>query len=175
MTVAAPSLDTAGAALLTTIAQMQVLVNAGTNGPVRESYRQTLGQLQMQAVDHFMATYWVSADSILATMPPSAPGRAGTFITGALTGIATRAAQVAVILARGLPVSTMGNDVPQYSTAWPLVQTPDTYWYALQQYLIDWCMAQGVMSAAQILSTMTGAQTYPFNYGPSPPVSYDIE
>jgi hypothetical protein len=129
----------------------------------------------MQAVDHFMATYWVSADSILAAMPPSAPGQDGVIITGVLASIAARAAKVAVIVAAGLPVSTVGNEgVPQYSTAWPLVQTPDTYWYALQTYLIDWCMAQGVLTAASILSTMTGAQTYPFSYGPTPPVIYEI-
>ena len=164
MTVSAPTTDLPGAALLAGIAAVQALVTTNASPAAQSAQVQQLNALQTEAVDHFMATYWVSADSILAVLPPATTGYCGAHISDALNQIAARAEKVAVIVARGLPVSPVGNEAPQYSVAYPLTQVPDTYWYQLQLQLVDFCMANAVLPASLILSTLVGAQTYPFNY-----------
>ena len=160
MTVAAPPLDTAGALLLTGIAAAQALVTANANPAAQSSCVQQLNALQIQAVDHFMATYWVSADSILAALPPAPTGRYGTIITAQLAAIAARAAAVVILVANGLP--QINN--AQYSVAYLPYQVPDTFWYQLNTQLVDFLMQTSTIPASLILSTMTGTQTYPFNY-----------
>ncbi len=164
MTVSAPTADSGGAAILANVAAVQTLVNAAANPAVQSLLLQQLNALQTQAVDHFMATYWVSADQILATIVPPTNSRYGAYVTAQLAAISARAAQVATIVAAGLPAITMGNVAPQYSVAYPLTRVPDTYWYMLQVQLVDFCMANAIVTASQILSTMTGAQTYVFHY-----------
>lgn len=224
MTVQAPPTDPAGAALMAQIANVQSLVNSARNERVKSAQIQLLNSLQEQAVDHFMATYWLSADSILAAIPPPAnnwtadsaiitadsaletadggnpitqegswtadsadvtadsafftadsgvsggapvtrlfmilPAAGDAYVMDMLARIAARAAQVMQILANGIPVP---NPL-QYSRSYSLVVTPDTYWYALQMQLIDYCMNKAILPASAILATMTGFQTYPFNY-----------
>lgn len=159
-----------GQLLLNGIAAQQALVNAPTNQNVKASQLAQLNALQMEAVDYFMASYWVSADQILATMPPPTTGRFGGYVSSQLTSIATRAAQVAALIAAGTPVSPIGNLAPQYSRAYPPsnsaypLQGPDVFLYGLQTQLVDFLMATQVTPAWQILATMTGAQTWPYNY-----------
>jgi hypothetical protein len=138
--------------------------NIATGMPNTPSFMAALNDAQVAAVEYFMATYWVSADRILATIPIPANNKYAAYIAGVQAQIAARAAAVAAIVATGLPAITQGNQAPQYSVAYPLTQTPDTYWYQLQFQLVNFCMATGIIPASQILLVMTGAQTYPFNY-----------
>jgi hypothetical protein len=181
MTVVAPTIDVAGAALLVGIAAVQTLVSSGQNLVALPAMQLQLNALQMEAVDHFMATYWVSADSILAAMPPPTNSRYGPFVTAQLAAITARAAVVAALIARGpLPI-TMGNQAPQYSRSYPEpmagypLTLPDTRLYGLQMQLVDFCMALSILPAAQILSTMSGVQTYPFNGYVSNYTSYQYD
>ena len=182
LSVVAPAADTGGTALLADIVAIQTLIGNSiansVNAAAIPQYQNVLNDLEMQAVDHFMATYWVSADSILAALPPPTNNKFAAFITSALAQIAARKAAVAALVALGTPVSTVGNEAPQYSTAYPPpisgypLTGPDTFWYQLQVELVDFCMANGVLTAAQILSTLVGAQTYPFNGYASDYTSY---
>lgn len=171
MTVVASSADTAGSkgnglgkgqTLLNAIAAVQALV---TSAPLNLSAAAQLNLLQIEAVDYFMNSFWVSADKILAAFAPiPVNSRYGAYITAQLAAIATRAAAVATLVAQGLPTSTLGNQAPQYSVAYLPYQVPDTYWYQLNTQLVDFLMWNGIVTASSILSTMTGAQTYAFAY-----------
>lgn len=143
MTVAAPSQDTAGAALLTGVAQVQALVTAHATPAIQPALVAQLNALQVQAVDHFMATYWVCAANILAQMNPIVTDKNATMMK----------ARIASVQA-------------QVNATTSLVTGP---YYAqllnqLQSELVDYYMGTGAITAASILATMTGVQTFPFNY-----------
>ncbi len=173
MTVAANPLDVPGVhgqgpgkgtQVLAAVAAQQAVVNSAAP-PFLIPAQAQLNQLQIQAVDYFMQSFWVAADQILATFAPiPVNNRYGVFITAQLAAIATRAAAVATLVAQGLPTSTLGNQAPQYSIAYLPYQVPDTYWYQLNTQLVDFLMNTGIIPASLILSTMTGAQTYFFEY-----------
>lgn len=174
MTVTASPLDVTGVygqgpgkgtQVLNAVAAQQAIVNAAPNPIQLIAAQAQLNLLQINAVDYFMGSYWVSADQILATFAPiPVNSRYGTYITAQLAVIAARAAAVAVLVAKGLPTSTLGNQAPQYSVAYLPYQVPDTFWYQLNTQLVDFLMNNGIITAASILSTMSGAQTYPFSY-----------
>ena len=154
-----------GTQVLNAVAAQQTVVNAAA-GPFVTAAAARLNMLQIEAVDYFMGSYWVSADSILAAFAPiPVNNRYGIFITAQLAMISARAAAVATLVAKGLPTSTIGNQgVPQYSIAYLPYQVPDTFWYQLQTQLVDFLMQTSIVPAALILSTMTGVQSYAFNY-----------
>ena len=154
-----------GTQVLNAVAAQQTVVNAAA-GPFVTAAAAQLNMLQIEAVDYFMGSYWGSADSILAAFAPiPVNNRYGIFITAQLAMISARAAAVATLVAKGLPTSTIGNQgVPQYSIAYLPYQVPDTYFYQLNTQLVDFLMTTGIIPASLILSTMTGVQTYPFNY-----------
>ncbi len=171
MTVSAPTTDNYAAGLLTGIAAVQALVNAPTNQAVKAAQIAQLNALQIQAVDHFMGTYWVSADQILATIaiPAGGPKAWATEIARLQGLIAIRQAQVNALIAAGAPVSPVGNEAAQYSTSYPPpmkgypLTLPDADLYHLQQTLVDFLMTTNIVQASTILATMVGAQTYPYN------------
>jgi hypothetical protein len=163
-TLLAPPLDVAGQLLDEGVAVMQAVLNNWPDPSQQSAMQQQLNALQVQEVDHYMATYWGSADSILAALPPSTANRHGKHVAAVLAAIAQRAAAVATLVAQGLPTITLGNEAPQYSIAYLPYQVPDTYWYQLNTQLVDFCMAYGILPASEILSTLVGNQTYPFNY-----------
>jgi hypothetical protein len=154
MTVAAPPLDTAGAALLSDIAQLTTLVNGAVNSARWPSMVAQLHALQRQAIDHFMATYWVAADQILETMVPT--GQDAHTSKDLLT-IASLQAQSDAY------VQTQVANYPQYSISYPNNQYA-TQLYAVQMRLVDYYMDKGLIFPGLILSTMTGVQSRPFNY-----------
>ena len=88
MTVTAPPADIPGAALDAQIAVVQALVTANKNPLVLYQNQQLLNSLQMQAVDHYMSTFWLAADVILASYSPPAWDKTGVRL---LTRIAGRA------------------------------------------------------------------------------------
>lgn len=154
-----------GTQVLNAVAAQQAIVNTAPAGIQLAAAQAQLGLLQIEAVDYFMGSYWVSADQILATFAPiPVNSRYGPFITAQLAAIAARAAAVATLVAKGLPALTYGNVAPQYSIAYLPYQVPDTYWYQLNTQLVDFLMVNGIVLAGAILSTMTGVQTYAFNY-----------
>jgi hypothetical protein len=162
-----------GQSLLNAIAAIQTTLNtiSATATQQRLALGVTRAALQVQAVDYFMGSYWVSADQILATFSTSltvqACGRYYGYVQSQLTAIAARLAQInQTNPTQYSHVITMGNQEPQYSRyspPYPLTP-PDTYWYALQTQLVDFLMATGIVPASLILSTMTGVQTYPYTY-----------
>ena len=156
-----------GTQVLNAVAAVQATVNAAPANSVQlAASLAQLNLLQIEAVDYFMLSYWTSADQILATVAPiPVNNRYGAYITAQLAMISARAAAVATLVAKGLPTSTIGNQgVPQYSIAYLPYQVPDTYFYQLNTQLVDFLMAMGILPASLILSTMTGVQTYVFNY-----------
>ena len=170
-----------GTQVLNAVAGVQATVNAAPASSVQlAASLAQLNLLQIEAVDYFMQSYWVAADQIIATfLAPAVNATAtyitalqavngskfGAYITAQLAMISARAAAVAALVAKGLPTSTIGNQgVPQYSIAYLPYQVPDTYWYQLNTQLVDFLMVTGILPASLILSTMTGVQTYPFNY-----------
>ena len=177
MTVVAPPLDTAGAALLTGIAAVQALVNANATPALQSAQVQRLNDLQVQAVDHFMATYWVLAARILSTFFTPVPLSSwdfsmvsmtfdngtyyfGGLFPGTLFGLGPqdpKAAQLVAQIAYTQAIVTSGkNPATQPYYAQLLNES--------QSHLVDYCMASGAITAANILSTMTGVQSLPFNY-----------
>jgi hypothetical protein len=153
-----------GTQVLNAVAAQQAVVNAAVGTFVGSAQAQ-LNLLQIEAVDYFIGSYWVAADQILAMFAPiPVNNRYGVFITTQLAAIATRAAAVATLVAQGLPTSTLGNQAPQYSIAYLPYQVPYTYWYQLNTSLVDFLMNTSILPASLILSTMTGAQTYFFEY-----------
>jgi hypothetical protein len=177
MTVTASPLDVAGVngqgpgkgtQVLNAVAAQQAIVNTAPNPIQLAAAQAQLSLLQINAVDYFMGSYWVSADQILATFSPlpSAP-KYNAYITAQLNAIAARLAQInQTNPAQYSQVITQGNEAPQYSRyspPYPLTP-PDTYWYQLQTQLVDFLMENGIVLASNILATMTGVQTYPFTY-----------
>ena len=156
-----------GTQVLNAVAAQQAVVNSAPPAFIAAAAAQ-LNMLQIEAVDYFMGSYWVSADQILATFSPlpSAP-KYNAYITAQLNAIAARLAQInQTNPAQYSQVITQGNEAPQYSRyspPYPLTP-PDTYWYQLQTQLVDFLMENGIVLASNILATMTGAQTYAFDY-----------
>jgi hypothetical protein len=169
-----------GQSLLNQIAALQTAYNASVANSVNQrNLAFALNAEQIAAVDYFMATYWVSADQIIATMYPTyftLPKVGDAFITAQRTKIAARLTQLAAI-GTGTPIgtppggtTTNGAAQAQYSVAYPLpnsgypLVTPDVLWYQLNTQLVDYAMRTGnILPASLILSTMTGTQTYPWN------------
>jgi len=143
--VVAPPLDTAGAALLSSIAQLQTVVTAAKTPAIQPALVAQLNALQCQAVDHFMATFWLQAASILSTMIP--------------VRVDTRATSMKAVI---LSVQNQYNA----AVAAALVTAPSlfTYLNMLQTELVDYYMNTAAFTAASVLSTMTGAQSQPYNY-----------
>lgn len=153
-----------GQTLLNAIAAVQALV---TSAPLNLSAAAQLNLLQIEAVDYFMGSYWVSADSILAAFTPlPTNSKYGPYITAQLALIAARLAQINQVPPQYSQALVYGNQAPQYPAYMPPYPNtpPDGYWYQLQTQLVDFLMTNGIVLAAAILSTMAGAQTYAFNY-----------
>lgn len=175
MTVVASSADVTGVhgngpgkgtQVLNAVAAQQAIVNAATPAFIGSAAAQ-LNLLQIEAVDYFMGSYWVSADSILAAFAPlPVNSKYGPYITAQLAAIAARLAQIQQVPPQYRQALVYGNQAPQYPAYMPPYPNtpPDTYWYQLQVQLVDFLMANGIVLASNILSTMTGAQTYAFNY-----------
>ena len=155
-----------GTQVLSAIAGLQAIVNAAPNPIQLIAAQAQLNLLQINAVDYFMGSYWVSADQILATFVLPTTGRYGSYITSQLAQIAARLAQINQVPAQYSQVITVGNQAPQYPAYMPPYPNtpPDPYWYQLQTQLVDFLMQTSIVPASLILSTMTGAQTYAFNY-----------
>ncbi len=154
-----------GTQVLNAVAAQQIVANAAVGAFVPGAQAQ-LNLLQIEAVDYFMGSYWVSADQILATFVLPTTGRYGSYITSQLAQIAARLAQINQVPAQYSQVITVGNQAPQYPAYMPPYPNtpPDSYWYQLQTQLVDFLMTHGVVLASTILSTMNGAQTYAFAY-----------
>ena len=155
-----------GTQVLNAVAGLQAIVNAAPNPIQLIAAQAQLNLLQINAVDYFMGSYWVSADQILATFVLPTTGRYGSYITSQLAQIAARLAQINQVPAQYSQVITVGNQAPQYPAYMPPYPNtpPDPYWYQLQTQLVDFLMQTSIVPASLILSTMTGAQTYAFNY-----------
>ena len=155
-----------GTQVLNAVAGLQAIVNAAPNPIQLIAAQAQLNLLQINAVDYFMGSDWVSADQILATFVLPTTGRYGSYITSQLAQIAARLAQINQVPAQYSQVITVGNQAPQYPAYMPPYPNtpPDPYWYQLQTQLVDFLMQTSIVPASLILSTMTGAQTYAFNY-----------
>lgn len=160
-----------GTQVLNAVAAQQAIVNAAPNPTQLAAAQAQLSLLQIEAVDYFMLSYWTSADQILAVMgsllTAQACGKHFTYVTKQLAAIAARLAQInQVNPTQYSQVLVYGNYAPQYSAYMsPYPNTPpDGFWYGLQVNLIDYCMTHSIILASLILSTMTGAQSYAFNY-----------
>ena len=158
-----------GTQVLNAVAAQQAVVNAAV-GPFVTAAQARLNLLQIEAVDYFMLSYWTSADQILAVMgsllTPQACGKHYTYVTKQLAAIAARLTQINQVPAQYSQALVFGNVAPQYSKYMPPYPNtpPDTYWYALQTQLIDFLMVTAILPASLVLSTMTGIQSYVFNY-----------
>ena len=153
-----------GQSLLNAIAALPAVAYPATVS--QRAVKTQLGVLQINAVDYFMASYWVSADSILATMTVNMQG-ADKHVFDLQAKIAARLLIVATIPPAVQPAPLVyGNEAPQYSAYMPPfpLTPPDGIWYALCTELVGYCMAKGILPAGLILSTMTGSQTYPYTY-----------
>lgn len=162
-----------GQSLLNAIATVQGIVTAARNPALQPFMVAQLNTLQIEAVDYFMGSYWVSADQILAKMTTDfvLPKKGDTYVAAQQLAIAARLAAVNALVAAGYTLvgTPPGGVGQQYSVGYPPpnsgypLTTPDVLWYQLQTQLVDYCMAKGILPAATILATMTGVQTYPWN------------
>ena len=169
-----------GQLLLNGIAATQTAYNnAVANSINKLRLGDQLTLLQIEAVDYFMGSYWVSADQIIAQMYPAKcviPKAGDKFITAQVAAIAARIAEVnALVAANYTQVGTppgglaLGGPASQYSVGYPApnsgypLTTPDVLWYQLNTQLVDYMMTKAVLPASLILSFMTGMQTYPWN------------
>lgn len=152
-TVVAPPQDAPGAALMASIiaAEQAAIAAESASSPTVPAFLALINQLQVQAVDHFMVTGWLNAASILALYQPPAWDQVGQ----------TLAARVAFLQnlvnitppAVGLPnnVGFLANFQQQL--------------YQAQIQLVEHIMdLPGGTSAMTILTTMTGFQSFPFEY-----------
>lgn len=158
MAVVAPPTDIPGAALDAQIAVMQALVTANRNPAVEYQLQQQLNILQVEAVDHYMVTFWLSAASVLALYSAPSWDRPGQLIT----------ARVAYLqgLVNNPPVMPPG-DASQYGgSGWTSIASAfQQMLYAKQIELVEHLMnLPGGTTAATILSSMTGFQSQPFAY-----------
>jgi hypothetical protein len=155
-----------GTQVLNAVAAQQAVANVAVGTFVVPAFAQ-LNLLQIEAVDYFMSSYWVSADSIITQFSPlPTNNRCGTYINGVLSQITARKTQIAQVPPQFSQALVFGNVNPQYSQYMPPypLTPPDNYLYSLQTQLVDFLMVNGIVSAATILATMSGSQTYPFAY-----------
>ena len=159
MSVVAPPQDIYGAQIDAAIATMQALVNAtSTSAAVYPQYVQLLNQLQIQAVDHYMVTGWLSAVVILGTYQPAKRDTVGQTLLARVNFLQN--------LFNNAPAPPPGNSEGYGGSGWVTVaQNYATALYAAQVSLVERIMdCPGATSAATILSTMTGFQQQPFEY-----------
>lgn len=161
-----------GGTLLAAIAATAAL--SFGNQAIAASLATQLAELQIEAVRYFMNSYWVSADQIIANTTVAAAitlwSPRDKRLADLLARIATRQAVVNTLVAAGTP-STVGTGMQpsQYSVAYPPsnsaypLTSPDVKLYSLQVELVNYLMQKAYVTAATLLATMTGAQTYPWN------------
>lgn len=161
-----------GGTLLAEIAAVSAL-NFG-NQAISNTLHTKLNRLQIEAVEYFMASYWVAADQIIASTTVQTAltlwSPRDSFLAGLLARIASRQAQVNILVAAGTPsLETTGVQPTQYSVAYPPsnsgypLTSPDVKLYSLQTELVNYLMNKPYVTAATILSAMNGAQTYDWN------------
>lgn len=161
MTVTAPPVDTAGAALDAQIATVQALVTATSPAKaVYPQYAALLTLLQTAAVDHYMVTGWLNAATILATYSPPPWDKVGQAIKTRIAGLTTL---LATATAAGMPP---GNVEGYGGAGWVTVaQNYAQKLYAKQIEQVEHIMTlPGGTSAATILATLTGFQSFPYAY-----------
>lgn len=158
MTVTAPSTDPAGAALDAQIAVVQALVTANVNTVRLYGYQQQLNQLQVAAVDHYMVTGWLNAATILETFQPGASDRVGQAIVARVAAL-----QALVNNPRVMPP---GNASGYGGAGWTTIAAAyQQMLYAKQIELVEHLMSMpGETTAATILATLSGSQSFPFEY-----------
>lgn len=158
MTVTAPSQDTAGAALDAQIATVQALVSAARNPAVLAQHVALLNRLQVEAVGHYMVTGWLNAATVLATYSAPKADKDGQ-------RIATRVAFLQNLFSNA-PAPPPGNAFGYGGAGWVTVaQNYAAALYAKQIELVEHLMdVPGGTSAAAILATLTGFQSFPFEY-----------
>lgn len=158
MTVTAPPLDKAGAALDAQIATVQALVNANKNPLTLYQLQQQLNMLQVEAVDHYMVTGWLNAATILQTFSAPSWDKVGKTLTARVAGLQ--------VLVNNPPTPPPGNANGYGGSGWVTVaQNYQQQLYAAQIALVEHIMdLPGGTSAATMLSTLTGFQSFPFAY-----------
>lgn len=159
MTVVAPSTDLSGALIDAQIATIAALIAAtAANSPVQANYGQQLNAAQISAVEHYMVTGWLNAATILSTYTAPTWDKAGLTIT----------ARVAFLqnLVNTAPAPPPGNATGYGSSGWVTVlQNYQQALYAKQIELVEHLMAlPGGTSAATMLATLTGFQSFPYEY-----------
>lgn len=158
MAVTAPSTDSAGAALDAQIATVQALVVANVNTVRLYGYQQQLSQLQVAAVDHYMVTGWLNAATILATFQPPGWDRVGQTIVARVAALQA--------LVNNAPPMPPGNANGYGGAGWTtLAAAYQQMLYAKQIELVEHIMnTPGETTAATILATLTGSQSFAFEY-----------
>lgn len=158
MTVVAPPLDTAGAALDAQIAQLQALINANKNPLTLYQLQQQLSQLQQQAVDHYMVTGWLNAATILQTYQAPPWDKEGARIAARVSFLQA--------LVNNPPTPPVGNANGYGGSGWVTVaQNYAQALYAKQIELVEHIMQlPGGTTAATMLASLTGFQSFPFAY-----------
>lgn len=163
MTVVAPAVDTAGAAIDAAIAAVQALVTAAKNPAVQAQLVEQLNQLQVEAVDHYMVTGWLNAGSnVLATYSAPSWDRVGQTLTARIAFLQN--------LVNNPPVMPPGNKDGYGDSGWTTIASNyEQQLYAAQISLVEHIMdLPGGTSAATMLANLTGVQTapagIPFNY-----------
>jgi hypothetical protein len=158
MAVVAPSTDVYGAAIDARIATLQALVTANKNPRIEYALQQALNAAQVEAVDHYMVTGWLSAAVVLGTYSAPAWDTAGQKI----------AARVAFLqnLYNNAPAPLPGNANGYGDSGWVTVaQNYAAQLYAKQIELVEHIMnLPGGTSAATMLANLTGSQSFPFEY-----------
>lgn len=160
MTVVAPTVDIYGAQIDAAIAAVQTLVNAtSTSAAVYPQYVQQLNFLQMQAVDHYMVTGWLSAVVILTTYQPATRDKTGQTLLARVVFLQN--------LFNNAPPPPLGNSEGYGGAGWVTVaQNYAVALYAAQITLVEHLMRTTVYGtpAATMLANLTGFQSFPFEY-----------
>lgn len=157
MTVVAPPTDIPGQALDAQIATVQALVTANRNPLVEYLQIQQLHALQAQAVDHYMVTGWLNAATIIAAFPSPIWDLEGQRLTKRVAYLQT--------LVNNPPTPPPGNAAGYGSAGWTTVGAAYTQMlYAKQIELVEHTMNYPTTTAAVMLSTLTGFQSFPFEY-----------
>lgn len=152
MAVVAPSTDPPGAALMAQVAVAQSLVTANANPPVLYQNQQLLNMLQVEAVDHFMATGWLNAAYILQNYTPPAWDSTGQTILA-------RVAFLQALVNNAPPPNPGAFDFTSVAASYAVLL------YAKQVELVEHIMNfPGGTPAATMLANLTGFQSFPFEY-----------
>jgi hypothetical protein len=158
MAVVAPAADIYGAAIDAQIAMLSALVTTNANPKVEYQLQQQLNAAQVQAVDHYMVTFWLAPSYVLANFSAPAWDNVGQTLT----------ARVAFLqnLFNNAPAPPTGNANGYGGSGWVTVaQNYALQLYAAQISLVEHLMdLPGGTSAATILATLTGYQSQPFEY-----------